>query len=108
MKVKSTILSALLVAGFAISSVTSASTNGGGDGNGGGASSRDGGADHGGADHDNAHGEQNHDNDLQSAENSSRRHHRRHATPVSEVGIGEPTNPNNSYNESKDMMRDHR
>ncbi len=104
MKIKSTILSALLIAGFAISTSALADRSGGG-----GSSSRDGGSDHGGIDHgDNGHGEQNNDRDMQSAENSSRSHHRRNATPVSQIGVGEPSNPNNSYNQSKELLRDHR
>lgn len=100
MKTKKIILSMLLAAAFAISNVAYATSSG----------DHAGGADHGrdpsGADR--SGGELNHDNDLQGAEISSHKLHRRHATPVSDLGIGEPTNPHNSYIQSREYMRNHR
>lgn len=97
MKAKGLIRSALLVATFAISSVTFA-----------GISSEHGGADHGsrgssGADR--SGGESNYDTDLQSAERSSQRHHR-HGAPLYEVREGEPTSRN--FDNQEELLRNHR
>ena len=101
MKIKNTILGGVLVAALAISSSAIAqSSSGSGSSNDG---ARGGSS---GADRGDRGGELNHDNDLQGAENSSARHYRRHATPVGDVGIGEPTNPNNSFIESRELLRD--
>lgn len=102
MKVKSVILSAIMLGAFAISPIYAVGS--GSSGEHGGASDHD--RDPTGADR--SGGEMNHDNDLQGSENSARRHHRHHATPVNDVGVGEPSNPNNSFNASKELLRDHR
>lgn len=91
MKSKIIILSALIVAAFAISpayATESSSSSGHG-----GASDHD--RDPSGADRDGG-GERNFDRDNEDYE----------GTPIEEVGIGEPTDPDSSYIQSRELLRD--
>ncbi|MBS0286779.1 MAG: hypothetical protein JSR17_05745 [Proteobacteria bacterium] len=110
MKVKTTILSAVLVGLFAVS--TGAFAWGGGDrgygchskGGGGGAMGDNTRGRSGGVDRSNE--ELNHDNGLQGAENASASE-RGHGTSISHIARGEPTNPENTFNKDKEEMMDH-
>ncbi|MBS0288676.1 MAG: hypothetical protein JSS07_01400 [Proteobacteria bacterium] len=94
----STIFIALL--GIGVDAASANGSDGGGRGHAGGRT--------GGGSHDGGDGaEQNHDNDLQSGEWSSQ-NQRRNATNLDDVGIGEPTDPDNGYNKAKEYLREHR
>lgn len=65
-------------------------------------------ANDGSRDRSNDHGEMNHDNDLQGAEESSDAMTRRGGTPIQSIDVGVPSDPDYSYNKNKEEMRNHR
>ncbi len=97
----SSLLAILFVSALAISPLSFATESSSRDG-GGGDSTRERGdsADRG------SRGELNHDNDTQSAENASA-HHRSGGHPVGTLQKGEPSNPNYSFNKTKEEMKGH-